>query len=444
MEPVAQPDETAGTGNLPADGSAAMRQLKSGAVSLVDQGLVSAANFMTGVFVGRFCGKEQMGLYMLGMTVLFMSMNFQQSLLNMPYMVFCPRHKGRELKLFSGSVALLQLALALGLALVVLATGFGVGAFPGFEQLRPILWTVSCILVFFLFRDFARQMNFARFRFQASLGMDSLALVAQFAIIGVLLAMGRLSAVNVFFALGLSAGLAGMFWFWRTRRDFVVDGSRLGADLAFVWRFGRWPLLAGVVLILTNQCYPWFLNGYHGAGATGELAAVMGVVNVMNPFIIGVGNYLGPRLMHIMALEGKGAMASFTLKSCLFLAACMALLCLVMFLAGDYFIRLIYGQDYSGLGMLVGLVCVAQAADVVSFPFRGGILALERPEALYKVNMIQLGVIIALALALIPSMGKTGVGLCMVLGNGVALLFRIGIYYKVLGGSERHGNLLRQ
>ena len=47
-----------------------IKETRKSLLSLVDQGVVSIANFATGVIIGRSCSEEQFGLYMLAFTIM--------------------------------------------------------------------------------------------------------------------------------------------------------------------------------------------------------------------------------------------------------------------------------------------------------------------------------------------------------------------------------------
>ena len=50
--------------------------MHKGWFSLVNQGVVSATNFLTGVLIGRFCTKEEFGLFVLGFSIVLLVLGF--------------------------------------------------------------------------------------------------------------------------------------------------------------------------------------------------------------------------------------------------------------------------------------------------------------------------------------------------------------------------------
>src|SRR5437764_1423163 len=75
-------------------------------LAMVDQGVVSAARFGTNVVIGRVCGKEELGLYALGFSVLLLVVCAQEALVTTPYTVFGNRLAGTRRAARAGSALL--------------------------------------------------------------------------------------------------------------------------------------------------------------------------------------------------------------------------------------------------------------------------------------------------------------------------------------------------
>ena len=67
-----------------------------GVLTLLDQVFVSLTNFSTGILIGRYCSKGELGLYMLGYSIILFAIAFQQMLLSSPYILIWPRLRSEE------------------------------------------------------------------------------------------------------------------------------------------------------------------------------------------------------------------------------------------------------------------------------------------------------------------------------------------------------------
>ena len=116
--------------------------LHQGIISLADQAVASATNFVTGVIIARACSKEELGLYMLGFSLILLMTDFQTSLITTPYMVYAPRLKGSAHALYTGSTLIHQLAFCLLTMLGVVCGAFAVTHGIGPRGLGPVLWAL--------------------------------------------------------------------------------------------------------------------------------------------------------------------------------------------------------------------------------------------------------------------------------------------------------------
>ena len=76
----------------------------SSALALLDQAVVSGANFTIAVLVGRLCGLAELGAFALGGTILVFAAAVQEALIASPYTVFVQRLDGRTRGLYARSV----------------------------------------------------------------------------------------------------------------------------------------------------------------------------------------------------------------------------------------------------------------------------------------------------------------------------------------------------
>ncbi|HJT35773.1 MAG TPA: oligosaccharide flippase family protein, partial [Pirellulales bacterium] len=284
------------------------RGYSKGLAAMLDQAVVSAASFITSVFVGRFCGEEALGLYSLGFTLLILVRGIQESLVLTPYTILSPRLSNRRHASYAGSVLVHS-----GLAALIsmLMVGLGAVAFSavvGLPRLAPVLGMLAAMLPLLLLRDLARRFLFADLNLHRALLLDLTVAACQLALIAWLSAAGWLSAVTAHTAAGLACGVAAVAWLLRSRHGLRIQRRRILGDWVRNWSLSRW-IFAEHLCGITNAYSPhWLLALLLGAAATGEFAAAMTVVLLLNPFIIGLGNLLGPATARAYANGGVSEM----------------------------------------------------------------------------------------------------------------------------------------
>jgi O-antigen/teichoic acid export membrane protein len=331
--------------------------------------VVSATNFLTGVIIARTCSKEELGLYMLGFSLVLLLADLQTNLIATPYMVYAPRLRGDARVLYTGSTLIHQLGLCfltvLGLAGGGIAVKYGIGP----HGLGPVLWALVAVASLLMLREYARRVSFACLKITRALLFDSGIAVVQLGGLLLLARFGWLSASKAYWAIGLACGIAVLSWLWSERSFYRVRISSSVTDLKKNWVFGKWVFASGVVWAVSMNLYPWFLAAFHGTAFTGVWAACLGAVNLGNPALLGALNYLGPKIAHVYAEEGAESLRKFVLRASVGFACLLSLFCLAMALWGGPLVGLLYGSKYAGNGLVVALLATNLALLAIAFLF---------------------------------------------------------------------------
>lgn len=407
------------------------RSLHQGIISLADQAVASATNFATGIIIARACSKEELGLYMLGFSLIFLMTDFQTSLITTPYMVYAPRLKGKAHALYTGSTLIHQLAFCLFTVFGVVCGALVVGRGIGPKGLGPVLWALSLVIALIMLREHARRVSFARLRLKTAFLFDTSIAVGQIGGLLLLARFGLLSASRAFWLIGSVCGIAVLVWLWTDRECYHPQLSESRADLKKNWVFGKWVFASGLVWALAMNLYPWFLAYFHGTASTGVWAACLGVVSVGNPALLGIQNFVGPKIAHVYAESGTKALRRFVLKITAAIFFPVSLLCLVLIVWGGRIIALIYGRQYAGNNLVVAVLAVNVLVFAASFTFSRALMAIERADLDFLANSAALLVMVVLGFWLVRSFGILGAAIGFLAANFVTSAVRAGIFLRL-------------
>jgi O-antigen/teichoic acid export membrane protein len=395
----------------------AERALHQGVVSLADQAVASATNFLTGVIIARACSKEELGLYMLGFSLILSMSDFQTSLITTPYMVYAPRLRERAHALYTGSTLIHQLAFCaiamLGVASGAVVVDRGIGP----RGLGPVLWALVLTVALILLREHARRVSFARLRLKTAFVFDTCIGIGQ---IGGLLILARfhlLSASHAYWVIGLVCGIAVAGWLWSDRECYEPRISESVADLKRNWVLGRYVFASGLAWAVSVNLYPWLLTAYHSVASAGIWAACLGVVSVGNPVLLGIQNIIGPKIAHEYAAKGPRALNRLVLKMTAVTAIPMALLCIVMFIWGGTLLNHLYGPAYAGNGLIVSLLSLNVLVTAVAFSLSRVLFAIDKARVDFLVNFTALFVMATFGLWLVRAFGPLGAALGLLGAN---------------------------
>lgn len=402
-----------------------------GAISLVNQAVVSATNFVTGVVIARACSKEEFGLYMLGFSLISFMTDFQTSLITVPYMVYAPRLKGRAHALYTGSTLIHQLAFCLLTMLALVCGAFAVTTGVGPRGLGPVLWALVAVIGLILLREFARRVCFARLRLKTAFVFDTWIAVGQISGLLVLAHFGLLSASRAYWVIGCACGIAVLCWLWLEREFYHPQMSESLRDLKKNWILGKWVFASGLVWAVSMNLYPWLLAAFHGVASTGVWAACLGVVSVGNPALLGIQNLAGPKIAHEYAAKGPRALRRLVLKITAVVATPTLLLCLVMFIWGDRLLTLLYGRQYAGNSLIVAILALNVLVIAVAFSFSRALFATDRAHVDFLVNFMALFIMITLGIWLVRAFGPLGAALALLGANIVTSAIRAGAFLRL-------------
>lgn len=377
-------------------------------LSLADQGVISIANFVTGVIIARTRSREELGLYMLGNTLVLLMTDFQTSLITTPYMVYAPRLKAREHALYTGSTLIHQLGFCFIGMLGVLCGSFAAAHGLGPRAMSPVLWTLAFVIALIMLREHARRISFARLKITTVFLFDLCIAVGQLGGLLALKFLGLLTVSRAFWVVGSSCGLAVVGWLWSDRDFFEPRFRQSIDDFKRNWKIGKWVFASGLIWAISMNLYPWILASFHGVASTGLWAAALGVISIGSPIVMGLQNLIGPKVAHIYAEKGHSALRGFVFKITGLVAALMSIYCLILFFWGNHLVALLYGRQYLGNSLTIAVLALNVTVQALAFCFSRALFAIDRADLDFATNFTALVIMLTLGLWLVRAYGPLG------------------------------------
>lgn len=405
--------------------------------SVFDQAVVSGTSFITAVIIGRMCSREDLGMYALALSVARFVGGVQSELVCSPYVVYCVHRRGEALSAYMGSTMVHHLLLTtisvislLGLA-ALLALGVGPAG------LTAVIWGLVGALPFLLLRDYLRRLSLSHLRLGVVLAMDVSVAILQ---LGGLLLLGYWQLLNVsasYVVWGVACGLACLGWFWGSGERLRVVPNQVGTDWRLNWSFSRWSLAGFLVGTTTPYFMPWILAAAHGEAATGLLAACWTLVNCVSTYVTGITNVVTPRAVGAFAQKGAEGLRVVLRRTAILFILTVGAFCLFIFASGDLPVCLLYGDKYSGCGLILALLALNALANSLSVTVGIGIWALGRPKANFLADVCALVVTWATLLGAIGPLGATGAALALVAGAVSGAVVRAATLQRLLATYRR-------
>ena len=381
---------------------------RTGLLTLLDQGVISAMSFATTVIVARATSREGLGIYYLALTLTYLARGVQTQIIFAPYTIYCHRRTGRASATYAGSVLIHQGAMlaiaAAGLAVAagVLSTGVGPAG------LAAVMAVLIAALPLLLLREFNRNFSLAHLDAANAIAADVLLCVLQLGGLGLLWYFHVMSIPAVFGVMAGACAVSCTGWFFVQKHPWRFNVDRVVADWRQNWHFGRWALASNLVGSTAPHVMPWILAAVHGEASVGLLGACGTLVGLVNVFVMGVSNYLSPKTARAFANEGKAGLIRVVRKATLVYLAVVGGFCLLTLAAGDRLVTLVYGSRFAGGGHVLAVLAVSVLAISMGIVAGCGLWAMDRPRLTFITDVAGMAVTIAVGVACIPAWGAIG------------------------------------
>jgi O-antigen/teichoic acid export membrane protein len=377
-----------------------------------DQAVVSLASFITTVIVGRFCGRAELGIFVLATTTFWLVTGIPNALTWTPYTSRAPRMPFGRRASYCGSVTIHTVLIT-----AAIATLFGIaGLLPSSWFGQSDWFSAMCLALvpftlLMTLREHVRRMCMSQVAANEMLSLDIPIAVAQLLFMLILARSGQLTANRALLAGAASCSIAAL-WFVRHRTELDFRPRRAKLHWSYNLQFGRWLLGVSLVWLVTDSMYRWIVGWQYGLDGLGRFASAQAVVLFINPLLLTASNFGRALSSNRYATGGMPELRRMTLQATLLLAAIAGVAFVALAAVGGPLVRLLFGEQYSGLGGVVATLCLGMLARIISVPIDASLSALRQGRAMFVAMIVQL-VVVVVGIPLIGQLGLNGVGYTM-------------------------------
>ena len=406
----------------------ARSDLRNGVLAVCDQAIVSGASFATSVIVGRSCAREDMGLFYLVLTVVYLVKGLQEHLICAPYAIYWQTLCGGRRTRYSASTFAQHLALSAATVAIAAAVTGGIAAVSGKSALVLAALPLVGMLPFLQLREFVRRLMLARVRLGAAVGIDTGVAVLQVGGLVYLAYVHRVSVMTAYAVMAVACALVCGAWLLVAREPVRFVWWDAVADWRRNWDFGRWALAGHLIGFATLYMTPWIVTAQRGSADAGVLAACVSIVGIASMFMTGLAGFLVPRAAAAYAEGNVAALRRVLCVATLTYASALGIFAVVVAVRGESLLQLAFGSQYSGVGPVLIALALSMLAQSIGLTAGIGLWAMDRPQANLSADICTLIITLSLVFLLLPSLGVLGAALGDLGG-------------RVGGATVRHGTL---
>jgi len=352
--------------------------------SIADQIVVSGGTFLTSVLIARYLGLKEFGIFSLAWAVMLFFSRLQAVLVTFPMQALAPKLAQKQARSYFGAALTLQLLVAIMSCLFVAIGTIIVGSILGLEPSISLAFSLSLAVFATQLQEYVRRMCFSCFLPHLAFLNDLVRYVVQFGLVLFVLnpesnahAVGALWIVFFAAIIATVIGLPTLAWpelrKRRIRRVFVKH-----------WRLSRWMLpSAGMQWVSDNA--PLYITGsLLGPVSVGALKAAQNLLGVLNIPLQAAENIVPVRASQIFKNDGVATLEAYIWKVMRVTGLVTAFVVLGMGVVPDFWLNLVYGQEFAGYGFLVRWYACAYVLIVFVQPLRCGLLAIDRANHWFR------------------------------------------------------------
>jgi O-antigen/teichoic acid export membrane protein len=379
--------------------------------TLVDQGAVSAGNFLLNILLARTLSEADYGQFVLFLGAIFALRALDYSLISYPLSVrLCVARDEERAELLGNTIVL---AVALNIVSVV-AMALGASLLKAHD-----VWLPACVcFLCWQAQETSRRCLLADFRYRAAVAGDGTSYVGQALLIGLMASLGNVTLPSALYAMSTTFVIGAVVHVSKLRLAWP-DFSKTSPLAREYLSVGKWSLVTYQLVVLRGQLFPWMLAGTAGTAATASLQAGSNISGTMTPIIIGIGNAIPQVAAQAHPTGGVIGALRAAYGYALFGLVPVLLICAAAVLMPDLLLRTVYGPSspYLAATMVLQLLAVAGVLDYVADAATKTLLGVQAGRLASLCNAAGVVSAAVLAFALIDRLGVVGACLGLVITN---------------------------
>lgn len=374
-------------------------------LSLVEQGLLSGANFLALLAYARAFEAADFGTFSFAWLTLQFVLNIHRSAVVVPFVIHTAQPgrleaeapAWRRLNLITTALAASGLAVA-GATLPLL----GLPAWIGLAFLLAALFVVPSFVY-----EFKRRWLIQTDRYGLAVLAAAIYCSIQLAgIVAVLLTQSLWAAAAAFTLSNLGAALACALATPKMAPPAKPPAFR--PFLRNLAHFISWSVMSNLAYNGYGHIPPLILGAMAGPVPVAVFTAIRNFTQPLSTLITAIDNFDKPRAARALASEGPPGLKRELTNTALALAGFTLPYLAMLVIFGDTIVPWVYGKSYGDPTWALAWFAAAHIAIVIAYPLETSLFLLRRPDLLFFGRIVAATIGIALCVLLVPQWGIYG------------------------------------
>ena len=401
---------------------------KSGIAS-IDQAILSVLNLLISIVLIKTVSKPEYGYYSIFFPITLFIASIQTAVISTPLAVLLITKKGDEKKKYVGALFFGQNLLLFPLVFIGIIGGLITYYFNLLESsLSAIIVAISLSSIGILYREFLRAYFFADETTNTVLIID----VLYFTLITVLGFLAykffQLDVAVIFFLMGLSSFLVGIFFINRNKWKF--SRSDIKSSYSENWIYGKWALIGVIVTHIQTYSYLYLLGIIVGSVAVADISAAR---LLLMPLVLAQMGWSKVILPHGSKLREKKQLPRlFKVQIIISIAyvVIVILFVIVLIILKPTLLKIVLSNKYANSFDYVFYWGAIFSIGFISLNASFGLQVLKYFELISKVNFFTMLITVLLAYFLIYSNGIEGGLIALLIGQTISAILLWNFYAR--------------
>ncbi|HTH17238.1 MAG TPA: lipopolysaccharide biosynthesis protein [Magnetospirillum sp.] len=393
------------------------------ALSLIEQGLISGANFFALLLLARGFDADDFGTFSFAWLTLLFVVNIQRSAVVVPFVI----HTAEPGVLQQEAPAWRRLSLWTT-ALSTVSLGLIAACLPLFKapEWMETAFVMAAIFVTPTFAyEFRRRWLIQLDRFGTT--VLAAATYATLYVAGIVVAVvtHRLELAAAAF-LAANGGAALLCAILAPRLPPPDKPPEFGPFLRNLGHFIGWSVAANLAYNGYGHLPPLILGALAGPGPVALFQAMRNFTQPLSTAATAVDNFDKPRAARALAAHGVTGLRRALTHTTAAMAGMTLPYVVLLILLGDRLVNMLYGPRYGDPTLVLAWFAAVHVAVVFVYPLETALFLLRRPDLLFRGRVVSAVIGVALCFVLVPDWGLGGAMAGItggIVGSGLAALF---------------------
>jgi O-antigen/teichoic acid export membrane protein len=359
---------------------------RAGYLAAIDQGIISASNFIATLLLARYATPTELGVYGVGFTSLRLVRAVQEGLTIQPLNTYGAGMARDEFRGYATSTSLIQIALAVLAAAGAAALGWALTAL-GNDTAGPGITALWPAFLWWQLGEYVRRMLYTRGRVFYAVVNTTLSNAIRLGLMLWWIRQGEISGIAGLNAIAFGALVALLPGLWGTRHYWGRRYDGLRQTWSRNWDFGRWVLGGNLANWVAVEFYPVLTAGMISFAAAGAYRALQNLVAPVHLLLRATDTFMTPRAAKTYHAGGYPALRR--VMRLVYLAAGLPVFSLLALavLFREPLLRLLYGETYLVYQDGVLLMAVFYALWFAYWPLQSAFKAAQLSRPIFIANL---------------------------------------------------------